>query len=117
MMAYASIVMIALGLNYAGMSALSLAIDRHHRQVYGGDTPPRRRRALRAAGSVLLILALLPCVLLWGAGAGCVAWLGMLTVGALAAALQLPYWPRSAAPLAAFIGTLSIAGLAGLALG
>ncbi|RZT10388.1 Protein of unknown function [Duganella sp. CF402] len=116
-MAYASIVMTALGLSYAGMAALSLAIDRHHRQVYGCDAPGRRRSMLRAAGSVLLILALLPCVLLWGAGAGCVAWLGVLTVGALAAALQLPYWPRSAIPLAAFVGTLSLARLAGLALG
>lgn len=116
-MIYSSIVMTALGLSYAGMTALSLAIDRHHRQVYGADTPPHRRSALRAAGGVLLAFALLPCVLLWGGGAGFVAWLGMLTVGALAAAVLLPYSPRSVAPLAAAIGMLSIAGLAGLAFG
>lgn len=115
-MNYATIVLTALALSYAGMSALSLAIDRHHRQVYGSDASPRARLQLRVAGCLLLALAMLPCVLLWGPGAGFVAWLGMLTIGALIAAIALPYWTRWAAPLAAAAGALAIAGLAGMAL-
>lgn len=94
-MTYATHILIALGLCLLGMTALSLAIDRHHRQVYGGDTPPGKRTLLRTAGAVLLALAMPPCVLLWGAGAGFVAWLGMLTIGALLTAMLLAYWSRS----------------------
>ncbi|MYM28161.1 Protein of unknown function [Duganella sacchari] len=94
-MTYATHILIALGLCLLGMTALSLAIDRHHRQVYGGDTPPGKRALLRTGGAVLLALAMPPCVLLWGAGAGFVAWLGMLTIGALLTAMLLAYWPRS----------------------
>lgn len=115
-MSYAIIVLTALGLCFAGMAALSLAIDRHHRQVYGDDAPPRKRYLLRVAGTLLLVLAVVPCVVLWGAGAGLVAWIGMLTIGALLAAGLLPYWPRRIVPLAAATGALSIASLAGLAL-
>lgn len=115
-MSYALIVLTALGLCFAGMTALSLAIDRHHRQVYGDDAPARKRYLLRAGGALLLALAILPCVLLWGAGAGFVAWIGILTIGALLAAGLLPYWPRRVAPLAVAAGALSIAGLASLAL-
>lgn len=115
-MTYASTVLTALGLCFAGMSAFSLAIDRHHRQVYGNDAPPRKRYLLRLAGTLLLIVAIAPCVALWGAGAGVVSWVGMLTIGALLAALLLPYWPRRVAPLAAAAGALSLASLAGLAL-
>lgn len=116
MMSYAMIVLTALGLCFAGMTALSLAIDRHHRQVYGDDTPARRRYLLRVAGTLLLALAIVPCVVLWGAGAGIVAWIGMLTLGALLAAVLLPYWPRRVAPLASAACALSLAGLAGLAM-
>ncbi|MYM35892.1 DUF3325 family protein [Duganella sp. FT94W] len=114
--AYAIMVLTAQGLCFAGMSALSLAIDRHHRQVYGDDASTRKRCLLRAVGSLLLALAIVPCVLLWGAGAGFVAWIGMLTIGALLAAGLLPYWPRRIAPLATATGALSLAGLAGLVL-
>lgn len=115
-MSYALVVLTALCMCFAGMAALSLAIDRHHRQVYGDDTPVRKRYLLRAAGVLLLTLAIAPCVVLWGAGAGLVAWIGMLTIGALLAALLLPYWPRHVAPLAAAAGALSLAGLAGMVL-
>ncbi|MYM80938.1 DUF3325 family protein [Duganella sp. FT50W] len=115
-MSYAINFLSALGLCFAGMAALSLAIDRHHRQAYGDDAPVRKRHLLRTAGTAMLALAIAPCVALWSAGAGFVAWAGMLTVGALLAAVMLPYWPRRVAPLAASAGALSLTGLAGLAL-
>jgi hypothetical protein len=115
-MSYAAIVLTAFGLCFAGMAALSLAIDRHHRQVYGDDAPPRKRYLLRIAGTLLLVAAIVPCVLLWGGGAGFVAWIGMLTIGALLSATLLPYRPRHIAPLAATAGMLGLAGLAGIAL-
>lgn len=115
-MSYALTVLTALGLCFTGMTALSLAIDRHHRQVYGDDAPLRKRVLLRAAGALSLTLAILPSVLLWGPGAGFVAWIGMLTIGALLAAFLLPYWPRRIAPLATAAGALSLLGLAGIAL-
>ena len=34
----------ALGLSYAGMASLSLAMDRHHGQVWGRDAAPNVRR-------------------------------------------------------------------------
>ncbi|MRX06392.1 DUF3325 family protein [Pseudoduganella sp. FT25W] len=115
-MSYTAIVLTAFALCFAGMAAFSLAIDRHHRQVYGDDAPARKRYLLRVAGTLLLVAAIVPCVLLWGGGAGFVAWIGMLTIGALLAASMLPYWPRRIAPLAAAAGAMGLAGLAGIAL-
>jgi hypothetical protein len=115
-MSYALVVVPALALCFAGMAALSLAIDRHHRQLYGADAPPRKRYLLRTGGTLQLALATMPCVLLWGPGAGLVAWVGMLTVGALLAAGLLPYWPARFAPLAAIAGALGLVGIAGLVL-
>ncbi|PHV09133.1 hypothetical protein CSQ96_01160 [Janthinobacterium sp. BJB412] len=97
-----------LGLCYAGMSGLALALDRHHRQLRGADCPPRRGMLLRAAGAALLLLALQPCIQYWGVGAGITAWLGCLTMGAFLFIGLLPYAPR-AATLLALVG-----GLAGL---
>ena len=40
-------ILCALGLSYAGMASLSLAMDRHHGQVFGRDTAVHVRRALQ----------------------------------------------------------------------
>lgn len=90
----------ALALSYAGMASLALAMDRHHQQWRGRDAPFALRRTLRTAGALFLAMALLPCIDLWGTGAGIVAWLGLLTAGALLLALLLPYGARLAAALA-----------------
>ncbi|MFC3376102.1 DUF3325 domain-containing protein [Rugamonas sp. CCM 8940] len=97
-----------LGLCYAGMTGLALALDRHHRQLRGGDCPARLGMLLRAVSAALLLLALLSCIQYWGVGAGIAAWLGCLTVGAFLFIGLLPYAPR-AATLLALVG-----GLAGL---
>jgi hypothetical protein len=115
-MNYVILVLTAITLTYGGMAALALAIDRHHRQAYGADATRRTRLLLRCVGAVLLLLAIPPCVQLWGPGAGMVAWTGMLTVGALPPAIILPYWPRKLAPSASGAAAFGIIGLGALAL-
>ncbi|MGK5020123.1 DUF3325 domain-containing protein [Janthinobacterium sp. LB2P10] len=87
-------ILCALGLSYAGMASLSLAMDRHHGQVWGRDAAPKVRRVLQLTGALLLALAIWPCVAGWSATVGLVAWLGCIGAGALLVALLLPYAPR-----------------------
>lgn len=102
---------VALALSYAGMAGLSLAMDRHYEQVCGqGAMPLLRRRVLRAAGSVLLALALLACTSAWGATVGFTVWWGFLTAGGLLVAWLMAYRPRQAA---AGAGVALVLGLAG----
>jgi hypothetical protein len=93
-------VLLAVALCYAGMVGLCLAMDRHHAQALGAKAP-RRQRLLRWAGWLLLALALWPCLQIWGGAVGPVVWCGMLSVGAFAVVLLLPYFPRVATLLAA----------------
>lgn len=85
---------------YAGLLALSLAMDRHHSQIRHGKPAPLLRRALRLAGWSLLALALWLCSLAWGWAIGPVAWFGLLSTAALGFVFLLPYAPRFAAWLA-----------------
>jgi hypothetical protein len=59
-------IVMALLLTYSGMACLSLAMPRHYDQVWGRDPSAGHTRVLRGAGVLLLALALLPCVGLWG---------------------------------------------------
>ena len=105
-------ILCALGLTYAGMASLSLAMDRHHGQVFGRDAAPSVRRALQLAGSVLLALAIWPCVAGWSASVGVVAWLGFLSAGALGVALLLPYAPQLLFRSSLLAAVAALAGLA-----
>lgn len=100
----------ALALAYAGMTSLCLAMERHHAQVWGRHAARRAVPALRAAGWLLLALAIVPCVGAWGAAAGVVLWLGCLSAGALLLAGLLPYWPRCAVALAFALVLLASVG-------
>ena len=104
-------ILCALGLSYAGMASLSLAMDRHHGQVWGRDAAPQRRRALQVAGSALLALAVWPCVAGWSASVGIVAWIGFLSCGALLVALLLPYAPRLMFRSSLLAAVAALAGL------
>ena len=104
-------ILCALGLTYAGMASLSLAMDRHHGQVFGRDAAPSVRRALQLAGSVLLALAIWPCVAGWSATVGVVAWLGFLSAGARAVALLLPYAPQLLFRSSLLAAVAALAGL------
>ncbi|MBB2494342.1 DUF3325 domain-containing protein [Aquipseudomonas ullengensis] len=81
---------------YAGMAALCLGMDRHHRQVWS-RTAPRRQRGLRLVGWLLLAVALWPCIRAWGGSVGVVIWFGLLTGAALLLVWLLPYRPKGAA--------------------
>lgn len=83
---------------YAGMAALCLSMDRHHRQVWAG-TAPARQRGLRILGWLLLAVAVWPCIQTWGGPVGVVIWFGLLSAAALLLVLLLPYQPRGAALL------------------
>ena len=104
-------ILCALGLSYAGMASLSLAMDRHHGQVWGRDAVPNVRRALQLAGAVWLALAIWPCVAGWSATVGVVAWLGFISAGALLVALLLPYAPRLLFRSSLLAAVAALAGL------
>jgi Protein of unknown function (DUF3325) len=104
----------AFGLCFAGMGALSLAMERHHEQLHPQSALTRHRRnALRIAGLLLLARSLACCVAGWGAGVGVVAWFGWLSAGALSIAVLLTYRPRWAvlASMLAAIASLLLSGL------
>lgn len=85
-----------IGLTYAGLAWLCLAMDRHHRQVAGGTVQPGIARLLRLAGFAALVLSFAAAIAAEGWSLGPVAWFGSLTAAGLALVLLLPYRPRLA---------------------
>jgi hypothetical protein len=102
----------------SGWIALSLAMARHWQNQHGRGTAPtlQQSRNLRAAGAAGLLVANLLCLFVWDGAQGWIAWLGMLTAMALAAAVALCYAPRRASVLAVacalLAGTLLFCGAA-----
>ena len=78
-----------------GFFALSQAMERHHEQVAGVAATPAAAWCWRGAGAVLLLLALVVCLQGWGTSVAVAAWLGVLTLAALAVALLLTYAAHS----------------------
>lgn len=87
---------------FLGFGALSVAMPRHHRQVFGRAPRPRERAAYRLAGGALLALALAPCFVAWPGSTALVGWLGLLTVAAMSQVLALTYAP-GALPVTAVV--------------
>ncbi|MGT2490833.1 DUF3325 family protein [Cupriavidus basilensis] len=101
-----------LALCYAGMASLSLAMDRHHGQIWRRDPAPRHAGCCAAAAG---------CCSPWRHGPACAAgapasapWsgAGSLCAGALAYVLMLAYHPRTAAALALPATVFAAASLA-----
>lgn len=108
------------GFACSGFAALSLAMDRHHEDVFGRGKEPtaRRRTQLRGAGALALLLSLVVCVALRGATIGPVLWLGVLTAGALVLVAVLTWLPQRVVRLAQLGVVVALVGLlAGGALG
>lgn len=100
---------LAFGLAYAGFLLLSLAMDRHHRDLLGGVPGRMRRWLFRIGGWALLGLSILPCGALWGWSFGAVAWCGVLTLAVLALVSLAPYAPRVALLAAPLLPALGLA--------
>lgn len=78
-----------------GLSALALAMDRHHEDAYGrGSLPGRRRPWLQSAGALQLVLSVVGCVLAKGGPMGVVLWFGVLTASALTTVAIATWKPR-----------------------
>ena len=97
------------GLTFGAFTALCLAMDRHQRDVFGHRLPPRRARALRWAGWLLLAASLPVCLLAGGGGLGVVRWCGALTLAAALLVVLLAFVPRA---VVAAGGTLPVLGAA-----
>jgi Protein of unknown function (DUF3325) len=85
------------------MLTLSVAMERHHRQVRGVPPAPRTRLLLRATGGLLMPASLWQATHAFGIGAGLVVWCAMLCAAGVVVTWLLPYRPR-AAPLLALLG-------------
>ncbi len=96
----------AFALTYAGLTALCVGFDRHHRQLRPGRTKPSARRHLviRTGGWLLLSLSLWVSLRAWGDGVGWVAWFGLLSAATTLLVLQLAYAPRRVLALAGVAG-------------
>jgi hypothetical protein len=100
---------IALGLMCVGCLLLSLSLRRHYRKVFADDAAfARRLWPMRLAGYGCVLLALWPCVLLFGAPIGICLWLSVLALAAFVQIMLLTYRPRATAVFGAF-GVLLIA--------
>lgn len=90
-------------LAYSGLTALCLAMNRHHRQVWHRPATTRRAWLLRLAGTCLLAASLLAATTVAGVPRGLVAWFGILPLAALALIVLLPFSPRTAGVLALLV--------------
>lgn len=87
-------------LAFAGLTAVCLAMNRHHRQVWHRPATAQRAWLLRSAGTCLLAASLLASTAAAGVPRGIVAWFGILPLAALALIVLLPFSPRTAGVLA-----------------
>ncbi|MBY0241857.1 MAG: DUF3325 domain-containing protein [Burkholderiaceae bacterium] len=97
-------------LAYAGLSALSQSMARHHAALVAYQVPrsPRLRIALRLGATACWLLALATALRHAGVAQGVLLWTGALAVMAPAVMLQLAYAPRTLRP---GTGLASAAGL------
>lgn len=81
----------------AGFAALSLSMQKHHRDLLGGAPLRARALALKCAGWLLLAASLWTALSGEGVFVGIVLWLGIATIAALTVAMLLTYGARKRA--------------------
>jgi hypothetical protein len=91
-------ILLALLSAHIGFGALALAMDRHHRQVFGRGPGTPLRITLRIVGASALAASFAACVAGSGWSIGAVEWFGVLSAAPLTLVLLLAYRPRSASP-------------------
>lgn len=79
----------------AGFAGLALAMHRHGEQLLGTEPAERTRRRARAAGWLLLAVALALGMARLGGQVGTTLWLGWLSLAGLALVFALPKWSRA----------------------
>ncbi len=83
---------LALALTILGCLLLSLSLRRHYRQAFGDDSGYEQRLwPMRIAGYGLVLLALWPCIRLFGAPIGICLWLSVLALAAFLQIMWLTY--------------------------
>jgi hypothetical protein len=98
-------------LSFAGLAALALSLDRHHRDAFLTRAPKGRARSLRWTGWGAILLSLAASVALEGWNFGPVQWIGALTGAALLVVALLSYrpgWLRPAALAALPLALLAL---------
>ena len=96
-------------LAFAAFTVIAACMERHQDQLGTQQLLPARLLAWRWAGFALLVVSLAPCLGRWGPSVAVTAWLGLLTLAAMALGLLLTYapqWGRRVAPVAAAAGLL-----------
>lgn len=91
---------VCLFLAFAGLAALALSLDRHHRAALRGPLPRGRAKPLRAAGWSGLGLSFAAGVATAGWNFGPVQVTGAVTAAALAVSACLTFRPRLLRPAA-----------------
>jgi hypothetical protein len=93
--------LLAFALSYLAMTALSLAMSRHHQLLFQADPSPTRRRLLRILALPALVAGLSLCWLAEGGEIGAVFWLCQLMLAGLLLVALLAWRQRWVLPLAA----------------
>lgn len=81
-------------LAFAGFGALCLNMERHTRQVFGSVPKELFRLLALLIGWGLLAYSLVSAIDYYGVSVGITAWLGFLSLAAVAVLLLLTYTPR-----------------------
>ena len=84
----------ALVLATTGFAGLALAMNKHHRDVFGRMPTRGRKQLLQAISCGLLVLSLASCIGAWRISQGITGWFGLATVAVAVVALGLTYLPR-----------------------
>ncbi|MBV4543279.1 DUF3325 domain-containing protein [Pseudomonas vlassakiae] len=87
-------------IGFAGFAALCLAMEKHFNELLRHKPRPAQLRALRVAGWLLLMLALVLSVHWRGWAHGLVEWAALLMAGVTLWVFGLPYMPRALLGLA-----------------
>jgi hypothetical protein len=101
-------VTLPLTLAYAGLTALALAMKRHHEAALSAKPPAARLRAFRSAGWVLMTFMVASCLRLWPTGLALSMALGLVTLAGLPLVFLLPYRPRLMVRLAPILPVLAL---------
>ena len=85
---------------YSGFTALCLSMERHYSDLLAGKPSVQRRRGLKIAGWLLLVIACWLAVATRGWAMGLVEWTAALMGSAVLLVFLMPYKPRWILPLA-----------------